>query len=322
MANTDFNLQFQDFEDDVNVTSSSNGSTRITIDDHTTDKPQKQRRVAGLEEDEADPLESDDTAELLSGQKKSAPFWTFEYYQTFFNVDTHQVRSRIIGSVLPWPGKNFVRFYIRNNPDLYGPFWICATLVFAIAISGNISSFLVHRGQPQYKYVPEFRKVTIAAIAIYSYAWLVPLALWGFLTWRNSKISRLVSYTFLEIVCVYGYSLSIYIPAVVLWIIPVDWLRWCSIILALCLSGSVLVLTFWPAIQDDHPRIVLVVASTIAVLHVLLAVGCKAYFFSTYDTKNDTGPTAKATALVLLFPYWSESSFLLMRSRVVWISPD
>lgn len=57
--------------------------------------------------------------------------------------------------------------------------------------------------------------VTIAATAIFSYAWLVPLGIWGFLLWRNNKILNLVSYTFMEIVCVYGYSLSIYIPAVV-----------------------------------------------------------------------------------------------------------
>lgn len=30
--------------------------------------------------------------------------------------------------------------------------------MFAIAISGNISTFLKHRGDPHYKYVPEFRK--------------------------------------------------------------------------------------------------------------------------------------------------------------------
>ena len=57
--------------------------------------------------------------------------------------------------------------------------------------------------------------MTIAATVIYSYAWLVPLALWGFLLWRNSKVMNLVTYSFMEIVCAYGYSLSIYIPAVV-----------------------------------------------------------------------------------------------------------
>lgn len=134
-----------------------------------------------------------------------------------------------------------------------GPFWICTTLVFAIAISGNISNFLVNLGKPNHRYTPEFQKgkscyslvfmahlymfnlrgnfecffktllilnllcipVTIAATAIFSYAWLVPLALWGFLLWRNNKIMNLVSYSFMEIVCVYGYSLAIYIPAAV-----------------------------------------------------------------------------------------------------------
>lgn len=57
--------------------------------------------------------------------------------------------------------------------------------------------------------------MSIAATVIYAYAWLVPLALWGFLVWRNSKVMNIVSYSLLEIVCVYGYSLFIYIPTAV-----------------------------------------------------------------------------------------------------------
>lgn len=57
--------------------------------------------------------------------------------------------------------------------------------------------------------------VSIAATAIYTYAWLIPLGLWGFLMWRNNKVMNIVSYSFLEIVCVYGYSLFIYIPTAV-----------------------------------------------------------------------------------------------------------
>ncbi|XP_077084996.1 protein YIPF1 isoform X2 [Siphateles boraxobius] len=276
MANTDFHLQFQEFEDDQGfIESNRSGSTTVTIDDPI--KSRKQRKATGTapDEEEIDPLDSKDQTELLSGENKSAPFWTFEFYQTLFDVDSHQVKNRIVGSILPWPGKNFVEVYLRSNPDLYGPFWICATLVFAIAISGNICDFLVLKGQPKYKYVPDFRKVTMAATAIYSYAWLVPLALWGFLTWRNRKITSLVSYSFMQILCVYGYSLSIYIPAVILWIIPSEGLRWFSIVVALCLSGSVLVMTFWPAIRDDKPRITIAIIATIVILHVLLGVGCK-----------------------------------------------
>lgn len=44
--------------------------------------------------------------QLLAGQKKSAPFWTFDYYQTFFDVDTYQVNSpfqRTVGWTVSYP---------------------------------------------------------------------------------------------------------------------------------------------------------------------------------------------------------------------------
>ncbi|XP_064445176.1 protein YIPF1 isoform X1 [Mirounga angustirostris] len=239
-----------------------------------THQPGLPRGSGGEEDDELLGNDDSDKTELLAGQKKSSPFWTFEYYQTFFDVDTYQVFDRIKGSLLPIPGKNFVRLYIRSNPDLYGPFWICATLVFAIAISGNLSNFLIHLGEKTYHYVPEFRKVSIAATIIYAYAWLVPLALWGFLMWRNSKVMNIVSYSFLEIVCVYGYSLFIYIPTAVLWIIPQKAVRWILVMIALGVSGSVLAMTFWPAVREDNRRIALATIGTIVLLHTLLSVGC------------------------------------------------
>ncbi|XP_015232066.1 PREDICTED: protein YIPF1 [Cyprinodon variegatus] len=281
MASKNDPFEFRDFDETGDLLIPSNDAVTISIDDEDL-KPKRARSDVGFTQDAADeePLIGDDREELLAGKKKSAPFWTFEYYQKFFDIETHHVKERILGSMVPWPGKNFIQVYLRKNPDLYGPFWICTTLVFVIAISGNVSNFLVHFGNPDFKYTPEFRKVSIAATAIFSYAWLVPLGLWGLLLWRSNKILNLVSYSFMEIVCVYGYSLSVYIPAVVLWIIQYEWLRWLSIAVALCLSGSVLVMTFWPALRDDHPKVVIATVSAILLLNALLAVGFKMYFFS------------------------------------------
>jgi len=100
----------------------------VTIDDPI--KSRKQRRATGAapEEEEIDPLDSNDqtevsgtqsrksdifvspnevltqniccfVAQLLSGEKKSAPFWTFEFYQTLFDVDSHQV-SQLYANML------------------------------------------------------------------------------------------------------------------------------------------------------------------------------------------------------------------------------
>uniref|UniRef100_A0A3P9P5J8 Protein YIPF n=1 Tax=Poecilia reticulata TaxID=8081 RepID=A0A3P9P5J8_POERE len=275
---------------------SNRDAVTISIDDEDL-KSKKQRSAVGFAQDVDDNCLVFFLFKLLSGQKKNAPFWTFEYYQKFFDIETHHVKERILGSLVPWPGKNFIQVHLRKNPDLYGPFWICTTLVFAIAISGNLSTFLRYFGNSNYKYTAEFGKVSIAATAIFSYAWLVPLGLWGLLLWRSNKILNLVSYSFMEIVCVYGYSLAVYIPAVVLWIPHVEWLRWLSIVVALCLSSSVLVMTFWPALRDDHPKVIIATVAGIVLLNGLLAVGCKVIMptcnFGAYVTSN--GMASKLT---------------------------
>ncbi|XP_046939914.1 protein YIPF1 isoform X2 [Lynx rufus] len=261
-------LQFEEFGNAAATAAENPGATTISIEgpgESPTHQAGLPRGSGGEEDDEL--LGNDDS-------------------------DKTEVFDRIKGSLLPIPGKNFVRLYIRSNPDLYGPFWICATLVFAIAISGNLSNFLIHLGEKTYHYVPEFRKVSIAATIIYAYAWLVPLALWGFLMWRNSKVMNIVSYSFLEIVCVYGYSLFIYIPTAVLWIIPQKAVRWILVMMALSVSGSVLAMTFWPAVREDNRRIALATIVTIVLLHTLLSVGCLAYFFDAPEM--DHLPTATA----------------------------
>ncbi|PIO30621.1 hypothetical protein AB205_0061130 [Aquarana catesbeiana] len=147
-----------EFDDAANLLAANPDATTVNIGDPEDSSGKKKGLQSREEEDDLLGNEDSDKTELLAGQKKIAPFWTFEYYQTFFDVDTYQVLDRIKGSVLPIPGRNFVRLYVRSNPDLYGPIWICATLIFTITISGNLSNFLLHKGEPQYHYVPEFRK--------------------------------------------------------------------------------------------------------------------------------------------------------------------
>ncbi|CAI5796356.1 protein YIPF2 [Podarcis lilfordi] len=236
-------LKFHEFDEAIDLLAENADATTPSISErqsHTT-----VNMSSGYNE-EPEAEEEDDKTELLSSQKKQSSFWTFEYYQAFFDVDTYQVLDRIKGSLLPLPGKNFVWHHLRNNPDLYGPFWICATLVFTLAISGNLSSFQEKKGSPQ------FHKVSIAGIIIYCYAWLVPLALWGYLQWRKGVQVHVDSYTFLEMVCVYGYSLFVYIPTAMLWLIPISWLQWLLLIfatpgwqLAPCWLSLFLSMSFW-----------------------------------------------------------------------------
>ncbi|KAJ3600710.1 hypothetical protein NHX12_031688 [Muraenolepis orangiensis] len=272
MDNTD-ELQFQDFEEVSNL---------LSLDPDASTLPAS---PPGEEDIKLDLAEDDEgvqeMSKLLDGGTPTGGFWTFEYYRSFFNVDTVQVLDRMKGSVMPLPGRNFIKHYLRSKPDLYGPFWICVTLVFSVAISGNLSTFLSQRGDQTYHYRPQFHKVTIAAVVIFMYAWLVPLCAWGFLTWRRGVEGQAGGYTFMETVCVYGYSLFIFIPTSLLWIIPVEWLHWLLILVSTLVSGSVLVLTFWPAVRDHTKLTAVATLVTIVILHSLLAIGCKMYFFQT-----------------------------------------
>lgn len=287
MASPD-DLKFQEFEEAEDLLSSNPGASTLSISSSNpaAAAPSGEVRL-DLSDDEENQQES---SELLGGEKKTGGFWTFEYYQSFFNVDTVQVLDRIKGSVMPLPGRNFIKHHIRSNPDLYGPFWICVTLVFSLAISGNLSTFLSEMGNPEYHYRPQFHRVSIAAVTVFLYAWLVPLGVWGFLTWRQSVERQINGYTFLETVCVYGYSLFIYIPTSVLWTIPFNWLQWLLIVVAMVISGSVLVITFWPAVRDDTKLTAFATVAVIVGLHALLAVGCKLYFFHTAEDTRSPHP--------------------------------
>lgn len=112
-----------EFEEAGNLLEANRDATTISIEDDV--QPEKQRKAAGSSPGgDEDPSAYDDSSEvrttqhfnnellsvmsninlthfaslfsffllqLLSGQKKSIPFWTFEYYQQFFDIETHHV---------------------------------------------------------------------------------------------------------------------------------------------------------------------------------------------------------------------------------------
>ena len=40
-----------------------------------------------------------------------------------------------------------------------------------------------------------------------------------------------------------------------LWVIPVGWLQWLLVVVGAVLSGSALLLTFWPAVREDTKQV-------------------------------------------------------------------
>ncbi|KAL9884434.1 protein YIPF1 [Glossina fuscipes] len=229
-----------------------------------------------------------------------ASFLALEYYEQFFNVDTYMVLERIANSMIPKraPG-NYLRYTIGSNPDLYGPFWITVTLIFSIAISGNIASFLQH-GQDNYQWRYNFHLVSYAATCIFIYANFIPAALWTLFKYSLKPLqegleTENADYTpsLLSLMCIYGYSLSIYIPVSILWVIQISFLQWLLVISAALLSGSVLIGVLTPALRNSKLSLFLVFGILSA--HFLLAAGFMLYFFhvpNSTGNNNDGGATS------------------------------
>uniref|UniRef100_A0A7S4EX89 Protein YIPF n=2 Tax=Chrysotila carterae TaxID=13221 RepID=A0A7S4EX89_CHRCT len=150
----------------------------------------------------------------------SGGFWTLKYYQPLFDVDTLQVLTRLKASLLPRPRGVFFDL-ISTTPDLYGPFWIATTLIFSMAITGNLASFFAFKpteANPKWTY--NFNQLTLAGSVVYSYVTVLPLLLWLLLRYYEAG-KRLV-----DILCIYGYTLGIFVPISVLCVLPSDILRW------------------------------------------------------------------------------------------------
>ena len=140
----------------------------------------------------------------------------------------------------------------------------------------------------------------MAATVVFSYASLLPAGLFGFLWWVGGGQASAATISFLELVCLYGYSLTIYIPVSLLWLIQVmlmlllivfsvviqrspwlqiSWWQWLCVLLGAGLSGVVLFTPIWPAVRHQAARSAAIVMVVIVTLHLLLAVGFMLYFF-------------------------------------------
>lgn len=231
----------------------------------------------------------------VQSHQKQAPFppgdgsakpsqWSLEYFQRFFDVDTDTVINRIRGSIYPKYGDNYLQTYIQSKPDLYGPFWVCVTLIITIAISGNVANYLQAAATHKYHWKYDFHAVSTSATAIFSYAWLLPVLVWGYLKYQND--TEVVNLSILELLCVYGYSLSIYIPIAILWVIQIGFLQVTLVLIGALLSGYILISSIIPAFRQPNilPSIVLIVC------HFVFALGLMLYFFHVPPMNSTSSP--------------------------------
>ncbi|XP_073389567.1 uncharacterized protein [Physcomitrium patens] len=195
-------------------------------------------------------------------------------YRPYFNVDTVDVTDRIKDSLKVDVG--FVE-KTSQNPDMYGPFWICSTLVFVTASLGNLAAYLSYKSKTtggHWHY--DINLMSSAALVFYGYVGLVPLALYFLLRYLG------VTSGVFQLWCLYGYSLFVFIPASFLSVVPWEIVRWLVVGAASFMSAIFVGGNIRTQIRTANDRWLAIVIGTVAT-HLALGLVLKFYFFTYFQ---------------------------------------
>eukprot|EP00904_Undaria_pinnatifida_P012923 jgi/Undpi1/8761/HiC_scaffold_25.g11223.m1 len=139
------------------------------------------------------------------------------FYQQFFQVDTKDVTERWLHSISIRKRETGFLDLVETNPDAYGPFWNSTSLIFLIALTTNLSSG-----------VYDLNTLVTSTWLVYGFAAGVPLALWLVLNQLD------VALPLVQLVCMYGYSLGVFLPAVLICVLPIPYIS----LVVLAAAGS------------------------------------------------------------------------------------
>nr|KJB82570.1 hypothetical protein B456_013G204700 [Gossypium raimondii] len=196
--------------------------------------------------------------------------FTIAAYKPYFDVDTSDIIDRLKESLFPFRGTFTEK--TATNPDLYGPFWICTTLIFVAASIGTFVTYIAHKlKKKEWDY--DINLVTWSAGVFYGYVTVVPLILYVILKYFSAP-SGLV-----QLFCLYGYSLFVFIPALCLSVVPLEIFRWVIAGVAGFMSATFVALNLKAHINSAGERWFLIVTG-IFLLQLALAVVLKLYLFT------------------------------------------
>lgn len=230
------------------------------------------------------------------GEEKTYSCCSLPYYQQMFDVDGDVLIKRILKS-LSFGTVTFLDDTRKEKADLYGPLWITTTLVFLLAVCGNLADYIANgtphgdSTDPSKQWNYDFTKVTLAATTFYLVLFIFPL-IW-FFALQCLNASR----PFTTLVAYYGYSFTVYIPACLLCIIPYTLARIIVVSYAFAASTTFLLRNLYSSFllptavvpnQETaaaHKKTGLLLILGAAIVHFGIAALTYFYFFN-YKTKS------------------------------------
>ncbi|EPT02880.1 hypothetical protein FOMPIDRAFT_1022735 [Fomitopsis schrenkii] len=217
----------------------------------------------------------------------TSKFWTFEYFQPYFDVDTQTVLQRCYMTMFPPRATSYQGAYLSPAADLYGPFWTLTTLIFALFVCSSLSSAIaswLSNPAAAAHIVYDFSLIFTGTSLVYAYGLLVPVLLWFGLRYLGVG-----EWSVVDAVAIWGYGQFVWIPVAVLCVIPIPIVRWVVVGLGALLSGYFLMANVYPVLASADAKSVRLIIVLLALMHLGIALSFKILFFSYYALK-EIGP--------------------------------
>ena len=211
----------------------------------------------------------------------------FNWLKNYFQISSKDFLDRVARSIIPFNSK----FYdlISSNPDFYGPFWIYTCFVILVSSCGALTRTI--QGKRDSNFYQEF--IPVAAMLIYFIGFGVPILIALLSKIFGGKIN------IAPVICVFGYSYTIFLPITIICIIPSQVLHWITLGYAILSSSSLIIMSISRTISDisKGKKIALIVIIIIFQLTIFFVL--KFYFFKHINKKLDEEETTENSKIIL-----------------------
>jgi hypothetical protein len=161
---------------------------------------------------------------------------------------------------------------------LYGPFWILTTIVFLLSSTGNLARYF--NNWEKSEFIFRLTLVRYAVIIVYSLGLGFPLVLGLILRLFESRITPIqVLKMPIQMICLYGYSLSSFILVLLLCIIPSNIFHWLLMLYGILNSSAFLIMNINQEIEAMNRHRVYIIYGLIASCQITLFLVFKLVFF-------------------------------------------
>ena len=270
---------------------------QITINDNpqqsqqNEEKPQNEQKEEKMETEgeKIEPMENQKESEAKDSKTTKSYIdkilCIFSFIRPYFKVTFNDIKTRIIKSFIPI-NNSFFDIAVEH-PDLYGPFWIYTTLIYVIAAGGALSYYFTNSVN---NYFQAF--VPVAGSILYFFGFGFPFVMWLCLRIFKNEMK------YVSLICLYGYSLTCFIPVLILCACGFAWVQWLLLLYGIANSTAFVMLNLWNHIRSIEEKKKYIFLGIFGAGQFILFLILKFYFFGSFKSNSNVTNTTQINSNV------------------------